>query len=301
MWRVQEVEFLGYIIGREGIKMSQEKVEAILSWRTPESLADTQSFLGVANFYRRFIQDYSRIARPLTELTKGEEKNWVWNKEAEAAFRELRHRFTTTPVLAHFDGEKPVIIETDTSDFMIRAVLSQCDPEGRLHPVAFHSRKFQPAEINYEIYDKELLAIVDAFKHWRRYCEGATHQVQVYSDHQNLEYFTTTKVLNHQQAWWAQELAGINFRIYYRPGSSNGKLDTLSRRSEYCPEKGGSENKPITTVLKREHFAKQQTLDKRKGKTFICSSVRLASIPPRKWSEGFTAEVMEKGKTDKEY
>jgi len=301
VWRVQEVEFLGYVIGREGIKMSQEKVEAILSWRTPESLADTQSFLGVANFYRRFIQDYSRIARPLTELTKGEGKNWAWNKEAEAVFRELRHRFTTAPVLAHFDGEKPVIIETDASDFVIGAVLSQCVPEGRLHPVAFHSRKFQPAEINYEIHDKELLAFVDAFKHWRRYCEGATHQVQVYSDHQNLEYFTTTKVLNHRQAWWAQELAGIDFRIYYRPGSSNGKLDTLSRRSEYCPEKGGSENKPITTVLKREHFARQQTLDERKGKTFICSSVRLASIPPRKWSEGFTVEVKEKGKTDKEY
>jgi len=113
VWRVQDVEFLGYIIGREGIKMSREKVEAVLSWRTPESLADTQSFLGFANFYRRFIQDYSRIAHPLTELTKREGKNWAWNKEAEAAFRELKHRFTTAPILAHFNGEKPVIIETD--------------------------------------------------------------------------------------------------------------------------------------------------------------------------------------------
>jgi len=301
VWRVQEVEFLGYVIGQEGIKMSQENVKAILSWRMPESLADTQSFLGFANFYRRFIHDYSRIARPLTELTKGEGKNWAWNKEAEAAFREVKRRFTTVPVLAHFNGEKPVIIETDTSDFAIGAVLSQRDPEGRLHPVAFHSRKFQPAEINYEIHDKELLAIVDVFKHWCRYCEGATHQVQVYSDHQNLDYFMTTKVLNHQQARWAQELPGIDFRIYYQPGSRNGKLDALSRRSEYRPERGGSENQLITMVLKKEHFAKQQALDERKGKTFICSSVRLASIPPRKWSQGFTAEVKEKGKMDKEY
>jgi len=89
-----------------------------------------------------------------------------------------------------------VIIETDASDFAIGAVLSQRDKEGRLHPVAFHSQKSQPAEINYEIHDKELLAIVDAFKHWRRYREGATNQVQVFSDHQNLEYFTTTKILN---------------------------------------------------------------------------------------------------------
>ena len=91
------------------------------------------------------------------------------------------------PLLAHFDTQRPVLIETDTSDFAIGAILSQRDDEGRLHPVAFHSRKFQPAEINYEIHDKELLAIVDAFKHWRRFCEGAVHQVQVYSYHQNLE------------------------------------------------------------------------------------------------------------------
>jgi len=114
------------------------------------------------------------------------------------------------PILAHFDPVKLVIIETDASDFAIRAVLSQRDDENRLHPVAFHSRKFQPAEINYEIHDKELLAVVDAFKHWRCYCEGVTHQIQVFSDHQNLEYFTTTKVLNRRQALWAQELAGID-------------------------------------------------------------------------------------------
>jgi len=106
-----------------------------------------------------------------------------------------------------------------------------------------------------------------------------------------LEYFTTTKVLNRWQARWAQKLAGINFRIHYWLGSRNGKPDALSRRSEYSPEKGGSVNQPITTVLKREHFAEQQALEERKGKTFICSSIRLASIPPRKWPEEFTSEV----------
>jgi len=151
-------------------------------------------------------------ARPLTELTKKTEK-WSWNPEAGKAFNELKKRFTIVPILAHFDAQRPVIIETDALDFALGAVLSQKDEENRLYPVAFHSRKFQPTEINYEIHDKELLAIVDAFKHWRRYCEGATHQVQVYSDHQNLEYFTTTKVLNRRQARWAQELAGIDFRI----------------------------------------------------------------------------------------
>jgi len=188
--------------------------------------------LGFANFYRRFIQGYCQIARPLTELTKKKgEGHWTWNPEAEEAFEKLKKPFTTAPILRHFDPTRPVIIETDASDFAIGAVLSQRDEENRLHPIAFHSRKFSLAEINYEIHDKELLAVVDAFKHWRRYCEGAEHQIQVFSDHQNLEYFTTTKILNRRQARWAQELAGINFRIYYRPGTQNGKPDALSRRS----------------------------------------------------------------------
>jgi len=250
--------------------MAKGKVEAVLEWKTPALLMEVQSFLGFANFYRRFIKDYSQVARPLTELTKGGKKEWEWNQQVEEAFQELKQRFTTAPILAHFDATKTVIIETDASDFAIGTVLSQRDEEGRLHQVTFHSRKFQPVEINYEIHNKELLAIVDAFKHWRRYCEGATNQVQVFSDHQNLEYFTTTKILNQRQARWAQELASIDFRIYYRPGSRNGKPDALSRRSEYCPEKGGSENQPITTVLQKTNLAESEFVEPdRRERTFI--------------------------------
>ena len=188
-----------------------------------------------------------------------------------------------------------MVIEMDASDFAIGAVLFQRDEENRLHPIACHSRKFQPAEINYEIHDKELLAVVDAFKHWRRYCEGATHQVQVFTDHQNLEYFTTTKVLNRRQARWVQELAGINFRIYYRPDTQNGKPDALSRRSEYRPEKGGVENQPIMTILGKNHFEERLTC------SFICSLARMLSLPARKWSEEFLTRVREEGKKDDVY
>jgi len=302
VWKTQEVEFLGYIIGREGVKMSKDKVDTVLKWKTPESLAEVQSFLGFANFYRRFIKDYSRVARPLTELTKKTAGKWSWNQEAEAAFKELKERFTTAPILAHFDAQRAVIIETDASDFAIGAVLSQRDEEGRLHPVAFHSRKFTPAEINYEIHDKELLAVVDAFKHWRRCCEGATQQVQVFSDHQNLEYFTNTKVLNRRQARWAQELAGVDFRIYYRPGNQNGKPDALSRRSEYRPEKGGTENQPITTVLGKKHFESfEEETKERRASSFICSSARLSLIPARKWSPMLLEGIREAAKNDPGY
>ena len=295
VWKTHEVEFLGYVIGRKGISMSQDKVEAVLSWRTPNALTEVQSFLGFANFYRRFIKDYSGIARPLTELTKKTGKEWSWNPEAETAFQELKKRFTTAPILAHFDASRPIIIETDASDFAIGAVLSQRDNEKRLHPVAFHSRKFQPAEINYDIHDKELLAIVDAFKQWRRYCEGAEHLIQVFTDHHNLEYFTTTKVLNRRQARWAEKLASIDFRIHYRPGTQNGKPDALSRRTEYRPEKGGIENQPITTALNKNHFEGRLT------HTFVASSARLASLPTRKWSLDFAGKVKEAAVRDPAY
>jgi len=124
-WRVTEVEFLGYVLGRQGVKMAQGKVEAVLNWRTPGSLTEVQPFLGFANFYRRFIQDYSRVARVLTELTKKTREKWSWNLEAEKALQELKQRFTTAPILAHFDAQQPVIIETDASDFALGAILSQ--------------------------------------------------------------------------------------------------------------------------------------------------------------------------------
>jgi len=125
IWRTQEVEFLGYVIGKEGIKMVQDKVEIVLSWKTPSSLTKVQSFLEFANFYRYFIQDYSKVVWPVTELTKGDKKEWAWNDEAGKAFQELKNRFTSVPILAHFDVHKHVILETDASDFAIGAVLSQ--------------------------------------------------------------------------------------------------------------------------------------------------------------------------------
>jgi len=150
------------------------------------------------------------------------------------------------------------VVETDASDIAIGAVLSQVI-DGRLHPIAFLSRKMDKAEINYDIHDKERLAIVPALMQWRRYLEGAHHQIQIYTYCKNLEYFTTTKILKRRQARWAQELAGYNFKIFYRPGSANRKPDALSRHSENCPKnEGGSveenENQPIHHVLRPDQL-----------------------------------------------
>jgi hypothetical protein len=304
VWAKNKVEFLGYIISEDGIEMAKDKVQTVLVWEPPKSLKETQAFLGFANLYRRFIKDFSKICRPLTESTKGDAKKWEWTVAMELAFDELKRRFTTAPILRQFDLKKVCIVETNASDFALGAVLSQKGDDGRLYLVAFHSRKFTPAEINYEIYDKELLAIVDCFKVWRRYLEGATHTIQVYSDHQNLEYFITTNVLNRHQARWAQELAGVDFKIFYRPGKQNGKPDALSRCSEFCPERGGGEDQPIMTILHKEHFAHSiisSISSGGEGIIFIVSSARLSSIPPVKWSEELLKMVRNAGQNDQDY
>ena len=194
-----QVEFLGYVISSEGISMDPAKVQTVLEWQTPRSLRDVQCFLGFANFYRKFIQDYSKLILPLTQLTK-KGQPFVWSKEADMAFEGLKKAFTSAPVLAHVDPQKPFIIEADTSDFALGSILSQQGDDEKLHPVAFYSCKFDVAEINYEIHDKELLAIVESFAQWRHFLEGSPHQVIVFSDHKNLAYFQNARVLNKRKA-----------------------------------------------------------------------------------------------------
>ena len=156
---------------------------------------DVQCFLGFANFYYKFIQDYSKIILPLTQLAK-KGQSFLWSNEADMTFRHLKKAFTSAPILAHVDTNKPFIMEADASDFSLGSILSQQGDKEELHHVAFHSRKFDAAEINYKIHDKELLAIVDSFVQWPHFLEGSPHQVIVFSDHKNLAYFQNAHVLN---------------------------------------------------------------------------------------------------------
>ena len=164
--------------------------------------------------------------------------------------------------------------------------------EGQTHPVAFHSRKFTQAEINYDTAGKELLAIVDSFKRWRRFLEVANHQVQVIMDHQNLKLFQTTKVLNWRQAQSAQELAGYDFRIFFCTGLQNAKADYLNRRPEHRLEKGG-DRKP-ETILKPDNLYD-------KHRTHLVSGAKVCSIPPIQWHEEFLEEVHKAAWPDEQY
>ncbi len=226
----KEIEFLGFLIGTDGIKIDPKKTTSIVEWPVPKTVKEVQAFLGLANYNRKFVKDYSKIAIPLTNLTKKDEQ-FIWKPEHQQTFNKLKDACCQAPTLAMFDGTKPIQIETDASDRAIGACLTQ-EREGKRHPIAYFSRKMTPAEQNYEIYDKELLAIVAALRHWRVYCEGAP-KLTIYSDHKNLTYFTTTKELTRRQARWSELLGEYKFEIIYTPGKENGRADALSRRSDY--------------------------------------------------------------------
>ena len=196
-FHVPETEFLGFIVNGKGIHVSNETTKSVREWAVPKNLRGVRGFIGFANFYRRFIKNFSAIARPLTDLTK-KDRSWRWGPEEQNAFDKLIQAFTTPPILKHFDPTKEIIIETDASNFAIGCILSQKWGE-TLHPVAFFSRKMEKAEKNYEIHDKELLAIVTAFKIWHHHCHGSPYPIRVLTDHNNLKYFMETTKFNKRQ------------------------------------------------------------------------------------------------------
>ncbi|KAH9244117.1 hypothetical protein BASA81_018514 [Batrachochytrium salamandrivorans] len=188
-----EIKYLGYIISSNGIRMDPSKISAVQEWPTPRK----------------------------------KDSLFVWGPEQEKSLQALKDAFAHSDFLTHPDETRPFIVETDASDYAISGVLSQYDDTDVLRPIAFYARQMNSAERNYEIYDKELLAVVDSFKHWRHFLQGGHHPVTVLCDHKNLEYFMTTKKLTRRQARWSLELSEYDFTLTHRPGKLNGRADPL--------------------------------------------------------------------------
>ena len=222
---MEEISILGVVVGKEQVKIKQEKVKAIKKQKTPTRIKDIESFLGFANFYQCFIQNFSHTAKPLNEL-KGK-KDWKWKDEHQKAFNELKEKITSQPVLSLPRREGKFRVETDTSGHAIRGVLSQ-EQEGKWKSIAFLLRTMQPVEQNYEIYDKKLLAIVEALTKWRQYLLDVAEPFEVWTDHENLKYFREPHKLNRQQARWYLKLQDYNFTLKHIPGKTNTKADILS-------------------------------------------------------------------------
>ncbi|XP_078812643.1 uncharacterized protein lrrc75a isoform X3 [Oryzias latipes] len=228
-FHVSTVSFLGFIIEAGNIRPDPAKVSAVANWEPPDSRKQLQRFLGFANFYRRFIRNYSSLAAPLTQLTSVNTP-FVWSPEAQAAFDKLKGMFISAPILIQPDPQRQFIVEVDASDTGVGAVLSQREvSSGKLKPCAFFSRKLSPAERNYDVGNRELLAIKLALEEWRHWLEGAEHPFIVWTDHKNLAYLRSAKRLNSRQARWCLFFDRFSFIITYRPGSRNVKPDALSR------------------------------------------------------------------------
>ncbi|ESK83866.1 mary1-like reverse transcriptase, partial [Moniliophthora roreri MCA 2997] len=242
----EHIEYLGVIISHNKVEMDPVKVAGVAEWPVPTEKSEVQSFLGFTNFYRRFIADFSHFAHPLFCLTHNDVK-WEWGKAEQDAFDTIKGFITSTPVLILPDSSKPYRIEADSSDFATGAVLSQQSAKDRKwHPVAFYSKSLNAVECNYEIHNKEMLAIIRALETWHHFLEGSPHSFEVWTDHKNLEYFCTAQKLNCCQACWSLYLSHFDFTLHHRPGHSMGKPDALSRRADHG--KGEHDNEDIVLL-----------------------------------------------------
>lgn len=250
-WHTKTTEFLGYIISPDGISIDPSRVKTVQEWPEPRTVRDIRVFIGFMNYYRRFIQGFSRLALPLTKLTqKGplsargglsqrreEGQPLDIGEEGTKAFKALKSAFLDVPILSHFERGRKTRAEVDASGGAICGILSQLVQEGnsppQWRPVDFFSRKLIQAEYNYDTHDQELLAIVKSLQHWRHYLEGI--HFEILTDHQNLKWFMETKVLNHRQVRSYLELSKYDFVITHRPGATN-PADGPSRRPDYMAE-----------------------------------------------------------------
>ncbi|GJU19527.1 reverse transcriptase [Tanacetum coccineum] len=218
-----QVAFLGHIVSADGISMDPAKVEAITKWPRPTTVTEVRSFLGLAGYYRRFVEGFSLLALPLTKLMRKGEK-FVWNEEREKSFEELKRRLVSSPILTLPSGTGGYQIYSDASKKGLGCVLMQ---HGKV--IAYASRQLKPYEENYPTHDLELAAVVFALKIWRHYLYGET--CDIFTDHKSLKYIFTQKELNMRQRHWLELLKDYDANIQYHPGKANVVADTLSRKN----------------------------------------------------------------------
>ena len=251
----ESVEYLGYILSPSGLTMSDDKIKIIQDWLEPKKVKNIQSFLGFANFYRRFIFNYLNIVILLTRLTQ---KNipWKFDSSCQDAFNSLKKAFISAPILTHWIPHAQLIMETDVLDYALTAILSIVNKDNEVHPVVFHSRTFIAVELNYDTHDKELLAIFEAFKIWWHYLEGPAYPIDIVIDYKNLEYFSTTKILTQRQVQWSKYLSQFNLVIRFHLGRLSTKPDTLTRRWDIYPKErnAGYATFLLDILVKTKHW-----------------------------------------------
>ncbi|KAL0546384.1 hypothetical protein IC582_016292 [Cucumis melo] len=211
-----------HVVPSEGVSVDPAKIEAVTNWPRPSTVSEIRSFLGLAGYYRRFVEDFLRIANPLTQLTR-KGTPFVWSPAYESSFQELKQKLVTAPVLTVPNGSGSFVIYSDASKKGLGCVLMQ---RGKV--VAYASRQLKIHEQNYPTHDLELAAVVFAMKIWRHYLYG--EKIQIYTDHKSLKYFFTQKELNMRQRRWLELVKDYDCDILYHPGKANVVADALSRK-----------------------------------------------------------------------
>ena len=241
-----KVEYLGHIIGNEGISMDYEKVKVIVNWSVPQKKSDVQAFLGMVNYYRKFIKNCSSIAKPLTLLVGN--NPFEWNAEQQESFELLKKAVTSAPVLRQYDPDLPIIVTTDASQYAIGAVLEQI--ENRVtRPAMFLSRTLNAAEQRYAAHERELLAIVDTLRQWRVYLHG--QRFLVHTDHYPLRYIQTQDSLSQRQVRWLEKMMEFDFKIIPIKGKSNQVADALSREPSNIPSTVKKDHELLHQIIRR--------------------------------------------------
>ena len=222
------VEYLEYILSLSGLTMSDDKVKIIQDWPKPKKVKNIQFFLGFTNFYYQFIFNYSNIVITLTYLTQ-KNISWKFDSFYHDAFNSLKKIFTSTPILTHWILNAQLIVETDALDDALTVILFIVNEENEVHPVIFHSFTFTVAELNYNTYNKELLAIFEAFKIQQHYLESPAYPIDIITDYKNLKYFFTTKVLTQRQVQWSKYLSQFNLIIRFCPSYLGTEPNALTK------------------------------------------------------------------------
>jgi hypothetical protein len=261
---------LGHVVSPEGITMDPSKMKEVLDWKPPTSMSEVRSFLGLAGYYRRFILNFSKIAKPITELLKKGNK-YVWSDACDAAFKVLKKLLTTSPMLTQPDTTKSFNVYCDASGTGLGGILMQ---EGRV--ISYSLRQLRCHEEHYPTHDLELAAVVMALRTWRHYLLG--NVVHIYTDHKSLKYILTQTDLNMRQRRWLELIKDYELEVHYHPGKANGVADALSCKAHY--------NYLPAVRLTREEFSTQVLSDMSLFNIILMPTLRNESIAAQKNDEG---------------
>ena len=238
----EEIELLGVTVNGKGFGLEEKKVTDVRNWPIPTNLKALKGFIGFCNFYRRFLKNFSIVARPLHELDK-KGVPWKWEAEQQKAFDTLKDLILNEPCLAHADLNNTFRMETDASAYAYGAALSQKQGDGKYHPVGFMSKSMVPAERNYDAYDREALGIIKPLQHWRYWLQGTKKPIEIITDHKNLlGGFNNKPTPSKRHIRWLEILKNFNYIVGYRPGNKNTVADILSRRTDHYPTEDAPEH-----------------------------------------------------------